>query len=214
MIVKSSPAQSEVTAGNSSIEHPERVAPQSELNPRAVVGNSNEAKATPFLLPNRNLPALFGDEVHVFQSESGRACILRLDDRRLDVLVIGTKPCDAFLRRLARRQARYLTGNDLRELNECLTAQADVSGDIRAVDYRIAPIAGGFEIDLGDGEYIRVRVKAGSVAIITDGSQSLFFRTSTMRALPVPAEVGDLKRLGRYFNLDLPDRILLIAWIT
>jgi hypothetical protein len=215
MTDKNVPAQSEVTAGNGSTEQPERVAPPSELKSRAAVGDSNEAKeAMPILLPNRNLPALFGDEVLVFQSESGRACILRLDDRRLEVLVIGTKPCDAFLRRLARRHARYLTGNDLRELNECLTAQAEVSGDIRAVDYRIAPIDGGFEIDLGDGQYIRVRVTADGVSIITDGSETLFFRTSTMRALPVPAEFGDLSRLGRYLNLDLPDRILLIAWIT
>ena len=165
MTDKNVPAQPEVAAGISSIEQPERVAPPSELKPRAAVGDSNEAKeAMPILLPNRNLPALFGDEVLVFQSESGRACILRLDDRRLEVLVIGTKPCDAFLRRLARRHARYLTGNDLRELNECLIAQAEVSGDIRAVDYRIAPIEGGFEIDLGDGEYILVQVTADGVS--------------------------------------------------
>jgi hypothetical protein len=215
MTERSIPVQSEVTAGNDSIEKPERVAPQSGLKPRAVVGDSNDAReAVPILLPNRNLPALFGDEVVVFQSESGRACILRQDDRRLDVLVIGTKSCDAFLRRLARRHARYLTGNDLRELNECLTAQAEVSGDLRVVDYRIAPIDGGFEIDLGDGEYVRVRVTANEVSIITDGSERLFFRTSTMRALPVPAEVGDLKRLGGYLNLGEPDRVLLIGWIT
>ena len=52
------------------------------------------------------------------------------------------------------------------------------------------------------------------MSVITTGSDTLFLRTAIMKSLPMPAEVGDLRRLHPYVNLHPAERFLLIAWIV
>lgn len=61
-----------------------------------------------------------------------------------------------------------------------------------AVDiwYRVAAVDGGIEIDLGDDKHTRVRISASKVEIITEGSDTLFWRTASCQPMTMPAEVA------------------------
>lgn len=206
--------------------HPENrqhASSEPSSNTRAVAdGLSNPSgdglpavqRANGIIVTNRNFPPSLGDDVDLFQGRDGYAYIRRRHDPRLPVLRVGTKASDAYLRGLAREKDKFPSANDLRELNEYLSAHAELSGDVRDVWYRVAPILGGCEIDRGDSAYVRDRLTSGRVEILREGSDVLFYRTSTMRPLPTPAEQGDLTRLGRYLNVDLADQCLLRGWIS
>lgn len=165
------------------------------------------------VLPNRNFPRTLGDNVEVFKGADGNAYLRQLDDPRRPVLRIGSKTCDAFLRRIARSQDKVPRTADLRELNEHLVAYAELAEDVRPVFYRIAPVDGGFEIDLGDVVGTRIRVTGAGAKVLSSGSESLFIRTPRMQPMVLPAETGDLRKLDRYLNLESMERFLLTAWI-
>jgi hypothetical protein len=80
------------------------------------------------------------------------------------------------------------------------------------VYFRCAPFKNGVELDIGNGS--RIRITPGNVATIDKGSKTLFHRTPTMRALPMPADVGDLKLLDKYINLHPVNRVLLMGWLS
>lgn len=171
------------------------------------------ARPTAVMVTARNFPASLGDGVELFRGTDGHAYVHRVDDKRQPVLRVGTKFCNAFLRGLARAQDRFPSSADLYELNEHLTSQAELSQDVRDVWYRVAPVPGGREIDVGDAALTRIRIADGVVTVLKSGSDALFYRTPTMKALPIPADQGDLARLHRYLNLYPADQTLLIGWI-
>ncbi|MEN8206869.1 MAG: hypothetical protein ABFS24_12775 [Pseudomonadota bacterium] len=127
-------------------------------------------------------------------------------------LQIGGKAANRFLQGHAHKSGTRLKAHDLKEINEELTAHAEHCGDVRDVHYRCAPFQNGVELDIGNGH--RIRIKPGKVAVIEKGSKTLFHRTPTMRSLPMPADVGDLKLLDKYLNINPVNKVLLLAWLS
>jgi hypothetical protein len=125
----------------------------------------------------------------------GNAYMAIEDENNACALPIGGKAANRVLQGFAHQSGTRLKTHEIREINEELTAHAEYSGDIRDVYYRCAPFQNGVELDIGDKRRTRIRITPGKVASIDKGSKTLFHRTPTMRSLPMPADIGDLKLL-------------------
>lgn len=158
-----------------------------------------------------NLPKI----LNIFVGQNGIAYAVISAAGNLYVLAIGSRQLNNIIREQARKAGLILRKKDLYEVNEYLIAQAEISGVVRNVYYRVAPLAsGGIEIDVGDANHTRVRIQAGQVEIITGGSETLFFRTKATAAMVLPADTSDLNLLKQYVNLHPTTFMLFIAWLT
>jgi hypothetical protein len=165
------------------------------------------------LVTGTNLPISILSGLSIFMGDDGNAYMEIPDGMNAFALRIGSKVANHVLRRLARQAGYHLKSYEIRDLNDELTAHAELSDDIREVSYRVASFQHGVELDLGDARHTRIRIAPGNVAIIEEGSKTLFHRTTTMRPFVVPADVGDLKLLEKYINLHPPSTTLLLAWL-
>ncbi len=130
------------------------------------------------------------------------------------VWMIGSKQLNNILRGMSNAKGVKLRKQDLNDLNEDLIACAEMSGEIRDVWSRVAPISGGIEIDLADEANTRIQVTAGKVDIISEGSETLFFRNPVAQPMVMPAAHGDLGLLKKYVNLSGSDLVLFIGWLS
>jgi len=165
------------------------------------------------LVTDTNLPTCIPTNVFVFIGSDGNPYLGISGEKNATALPIGGKAANRLLQEFSQQQtgARLKT-YELREINEELTAYAEHCGVIHDVYYRCAPFQNGIELDIGDDH--RIRVTPGKVAVIKKGSETLFYRTSTMRPLPIPAEIGDLKLLDKYLNLHPTHIVLIRAYLT
>ncbi len=118
------------------------------------------------------------------------------------------------IRKLAEREDINLRKSELRELNDSLLSFAETKGKIRNVFLRVAEVDGGIEIDLGDDRDARVRITAGKVELILNGSTVLFWRSNTFLPMAEFVVVGDLQLLKQYLNLDNMSFKLLCGWLS
>ena len=128
-----------------------------------------------------DLPKIGG--IPVCRGNDGNTYIRVADTKNASVLRVGTRPADLFIRRLAQQRGDRLKTNELRDINDDLIAYAELSGQTCDVWYRVAPYEDGIELDVGDDQHTRIRVTPGKVEVITEGSETLFYRPPTMRAL-------------------------------
>ncbi len=168
--------------------------------------SNNEAQPFPY-----NLLKI----LNIFIGQNGIPYAVISAAGNLYVLAIGSRQLNNIIREHARKAGLILRKKELYDVNEYLIAQAEISGVVRDVYYRVAPLAdGGIEIDVGDNNHTRVRIHAGQVETITDGSKTLFFRTKATAAMVLPADKGDFNLLKQYVNLHPTSFILFIAWLT
>lgn len=146
--------------------------------------------------------------------QNGKAYVVMRDRRNLYVLPVGGRNLNQIIREVLRKRGLKHRTQDVKDFNESLQAHAVMSGITQDVWYRVAPITGGIEVDLCDETHDRVRITAGKVETVSEGSKTLFYRTSVSAPMSRPAEVGDLKLLDKYLNLHAELRLLLIAWLT
>ena len=156
----------------------------------------------PYSLSNKLFPVL---------SQHGIAYVGILGNGNAYVLRIGDKQLNNYIRRIA---GKKVSNKELDEINECLTASAEMTGEVLNVYSRVAPIDGGIELDLCDTKNTRIRVTADEVNIIEHGSNTLFFRNSVSQSMVMPALEGDLNLLKKYVNLSATDFLLFIAWLS
>jgi hypothetical protein len=166
------------------------------------------------LVTSSNLPASVFSRLTIFCGSDGNAYLLIADTRNFYILRIGSRQANNILRRLAHRSGAPLKTNELRELNDELTAHAELSGDTRDVWCRVAQVEGGVELDIGDDHHTRVQIMPGKVTIKKEGSKTLFYRPRGMRAFVMPDEQGNLALLNKYLNLHPVSIVLLVAWIS
>ena len=77
------------------VSGPESIGPTATASAQAA---EQGRETSHILLPGRNFPTSLGEGIELFMSSDGHAYIYRVYDKRLPVLRVGTKPCDAFLR--------------------------------------------------------------------------------------------------------------------
>ena len=103
------------------------------------------------------------------------------------LLRVGSKAGNLFLRRIAKKREITLRDRDINEIVETLEAYAEM--ELQPVDIylRTAPFENGFAIDLGDDQNSRVIIKPGKVEVVTSGCDVLFRRSSITQPFARPA---------------------------
>ena len=166
----------------------------------------------------RNLPKCpigLPPGINIFMGNNGKPYVEMRDYGNPHALMVGGRKFNNLIRSAAQQQeGKTLRKRDLEEINDTLLAHAETINNIKNVWNRVAPIDEGIEIDQGDDNHTRVRITAGKVELITEGSETLFFRPSTMLPMAKPAETGDLNLLNKYLNMGAVEQVLLIAWIS
>ena len=157
-----------------------------------------------------SLPSL----LELIRAQNGKAYSVRRDKGNPYALAVGSRALNNVIREIARCEGTILRQSAITEVNHYLQAKVDMTGSAVNVSYRVAPIPGGIKIDLCDENHTHVRITAGQVDIITEGSETLFWRTTSCRAMVMPSPGGDLKLLKKYVPLDAVGQLLLVAWIT
>lgn len=159
-----------------------------------------------------NLPASF----EAFQGQDGHAYIRETEASVSLAHRVGSRSSNATLTGLAASRRASLKRGELAEANDAIQAWVEQYGLQRNVWSRVAPIHPwpGVEIDLQDARETRIRITAGKVMVITQGSDVIFYRTPNARAMVLPAKTGNLDRLKKYVNLHPKDYLLFVAWLS
>lgn len=159
----------------------------------------------------QDLPKLLG----VFIGQNGIVYAIDNGAGNPYAIAVGSRKLDSIIREMALEVGHgHLRKKDLFEINDGLKAYAERTGIVKQVYFRVAPIEGGIEVDLGDEKQTRIRITAGKVETITKGSETLFFRTTSSQSMVMPAEVGDIDLLNKYLNMDPVMIVLFIAWLS
>jgi len=183
-------------------------------SPPVGVMSSGSSIGQLITLPAVKLPQGLTGKLRLVVSQKGIVYGVLPSGGNLLALPVGGKQFNNILRALFHEEGSNLRKLDLKEINESLIAYAEMMHLADSVWYRVAPIEGGIEIDLGDEKSTRIVVKAGSVETVTQGSKTLFYRTPVSAAFVMPAEKGNLDLLKNYLNLHDIDRLLLVAWLS
>jgi len=153
-------------------------------------------------------------QLELIRAQNGKAHSVRRDKRNPYVLAVGSRALNNVIREMAQNEGLSLRQSAITDANHFLQAKADMAGVVVDIWYRVAPVAGGVEIDLGTEDHCRVRITAGKVEIIKEGSETLFWRTPACQPMVMPSEVGNLKLLKKYVPLHAYGHLLLLGWIT
>ena len=119
-----------------------------------------------------NLPTCIPDGLHIFMGGDGNAYMGIEDENNAYALPIGGKAANRVLQGFAHQSGTRFKSNEIKEINEELTASAEHSGNSRDVFYRCAPFQNGVEIDIGNDRHTRIRITPGKVATIDKGSKT------------------------------------------
>jgi len=93
-----------------------------------------------------------------------------------------------------------------------LTGIAAHEGDERRVFLRTAQRGEAYYLDLGNDDWNAVEVTRDGWRVVARPPVR-FWRSSTLRALPMPISGGDLSLLWRYANIPEEARPLVLAWL-
>ena len=178
----------------------------------SVVGTAQVPACTP--LEIQKIPLDLSIDLNIFLGQNGKAYVEMLDFGNPRALMVGGRQLNNLIRAAAQRQGKMLRKRDLDEINETLQAHAETANIIKSVWNRVAQIDDGIEIDMGDDQQARIRITAGKVETITEGSEVIFFRPPSSMPMAMPAESGDIGLVKKYFNLSPIDQVLLIGWIS
>lgn len=145
---------------------------------------------------------------------TGLAYIKVIDYPNIFAVSVSSKYTEALLQEEARKKDKRLSRSAVKDAKYRLQSEAERLGVFEDIWFRVAPVPGGVEFDIGDSEHTRVRVTAGKVEIVTSGSQTLFSRPPGMLPMAMPAAIGDTGLLKKYVNLHPVGYVLWLAWVT
>ena len=103
-------------------------------------------------------------------------------------LPLRGKESENIIRQEAAAHGYRLKRADLNEVVSFLEGYVEASDRFADVYYRVAPWQDGVELDIGDETHTRVRISPGKVELINEGSETLFYRTSTCLAMALPLD--------------------------
>jgi hypothetical protein len=109
-----------------------------------------------------------------------------------------------------------LKTDDIKEVQDSLSAIAEFKGEDMSIWQRTAPLDGedGVEIDLGGEESERAIITKEGVSTNVTGSETLFSHSAASSSLPRVAEKGDLTKIFPYLNMVKEHMWLLVAYLT
>lgn len=161
-----------------------------------------------------SIPPLLLELLKPFLASDGKVYIAQPDTANDCVALITSLLGKKIIQGEAMRNGQLLRRPQVDEVVHFLQVHAGLDGDAKLVAYRVASYGNGVEIDLGDAMHTRVRITPGKVEIIESGSQTRFYRTTSMKAMAYPAKVGNLKKLRKYLNVDDMTFLLIVGWLS
>lgn len=180
----------------------------------ATAASGSSEAASPALKPETQL-VVSGIDQYVTSRKQGKSYAVLRTKGYPEVLEIGGPRLNSRIRALARARGKRLKQHALDDINEDLKSEAEVAGEVMELYPRVHPLpGGGVEIDLCDGAGTTVRLTTDGVDVLRGTTTTLFTRSSTALALPVPAERGDVKLLRKYINLSPGHFQLLTAGVA
>jgi len=189
-------------------------------------GNSSEASALlaetsklalsdPIGKAMRNLAMVDGINEFVISKKHGRLYVVYRKKGFPELLAIGSPELNGRIRAITRGKGRRLKQHQLDEINEELRSEAEEFGRQVELYTRVAPLGdGGVEIDLCDGAGTTVQVTKRGQKVFVGTSATLFLRSPSAIALPLPSEYGDYEVLAKFVNLSRAAFLLYVAWVT
>lgn len=110
------------------------------------------------------------------------------------------------------RPGRAASETTIRTVRSVLTGIASHQGDERPVYLRAAKHGETYLIDIGSDDWSAIEVSATGWRIVARPPVH-FWRSGTLRPLPMPVPGGDLGRLWSYANIPERDRPMVLAWL-
>ena len=188
---------------------PDQCSPDADYASSTDDGDDSESP-----LSGGNIFAFILGRCLIFMGNDGYAYLGIVDEGNARAHRIGSRPANKLIRQIAIEAGGRIKLNELKGINEELTEYAELSGDVRDVFYRVARLENGIELDVGDDRHTRIRITPGKVELITEGSQTFFYRTAELRPFALPADRGDIGLLDKYLNLHPADIVLLKGWLS
>jgi len=179
-----------------------------------VIDSSSDSSVSAVPVQLAHFPHSLPAQLELIRAQNGKAYSVRRDKRNPYVLTVGSRALNNVIREAGQYEGLTLRQSAITDVNHYLQAKVDMTGFHVEVSHRVAAVAGGVEIDLGTEDHTRVRITAGKVEIITEGSETLFWRTASCLPMVMPSEVGNLALLKKYVPLHSVGYVLLVAWIT
>ena len=157
------------------------------------------------------------DETYLYGlDEDDRALLIKI--KKGKVLEVIDPESSAF-KKIARKHAIQLkiplSEHTFKYVQSYCNDQALLSNKVVKTYQRVAPIEGGFEVDMGDEEQTRIAVTPGKVEIKVGGSDIYFTRPPSMLPMTMPHDkFGDIEDLLPFLTLDPIPSWLFISWLT
>ena len=182
------------------VSPPETVPIQDQNMPTGA--GSDQAASGSLTVVSPKVPYKLPKAQRLIRSQNGTLYIEMRDRGNPYAVPLNSSQADAIIRDAAAQERGVaLSRAEVGDVKYYLQGYAARTAVSVGVWYRVAPIAGGIEIDAGDDAHTRYRITAGKVEVIRSGSEVVFYRTSASLPLAVPAEVGDAKLLRRYISV-------------
>jgi hypothetical protein len=163
----------------------------------------------------RKLAVVDGMSEFVKSKKHGKVYVVYRKKGFPEVLAIASADLNARIRAIARKKGHSLKQSHLDQINEELRSEADESGTEADLYTRVAPLGdGGVEIDLCDGVGTTVQITKRGVLVMLGTSATLFIRSPSARALPLPSEYGGYDALAKYVNLRPVAFLHYVGWLT
>lgn len=195
------------------VSPPETVPIQDQNMPTGA--GSDQAASGSLTVVSPKVPYKLPKAQRLIRSQNGTLYIEMRDRGNPYAVPLNSSQADAIIRDAAAQERGVaLSRAEVGDVKYYLQGYAARTAVSVGVWYRVAPIAGGIEIDAGDDAHTRYRITAGKVEVIRSGSEVVFYRTSASLPLAVPAEVGDAKLLRRYISVHPATFNLVLGWIT
>jgi hypothetical protein len=179
-----------------------------------VIDSSSVSSASAVPVQLVQFPHNLPKKLRIIRAKNGAAYSVRFDQKNRYVLAVGTRVLNNIIREEGYSEGLTLRQSSITDVNHYLQAKAEAAATSHDVWYRVAPIDGGVEVDLGDDAHTRVRITAGRVETVEDGSKTLFYRNQSMLPMARPAATGDIKLLQKYANLGDAEFPLFKGWLT
>lgn len=160
-------------------------------------------------------PMSLTEDLEIVRGENNNAYIVIRKHGNPYVVAVGSGEANTIVRGEAQRAGKELLNRQLSDVNEVVTSFAQALPTRTPVWHRVAPLVqGGVEIDLGDAQQTRYRVKPGAVERVDGGSENLFARSELSAAFVEPSDTPNLALIDKYLNMDAQSRTLVVEWLA
>lgn len=174
---------------------------------------SNAGEAGPVDTKADELVELLQTKGEFFHNQDREAFVSFKQDGHIEVWSLLSKGFEEWAGyTFFKDQGKTAGESTLKTATSSLSGLAKYDGEKHETFLRVAAYKNGYVIDLCNDDWSVVCINPDGWEVLKD-SPVKFWRTETMRGIPVPSKKGVLGVLWKYLNISIEDRLLLLAWM-